>query len=107
MTPCHDQTAEEMLVRVGAERTGVQLPYEKPYTVLERLPKYFIINKKTTPMTVNRLKVFHKTQEQTPAVNPLINSGEPAEFSAKVGREHIRHTTRSGRTSRRPTRYDD
>lgn len=96
------QTADEVLVRVDAVKTGLENPYQGPYRVLRRQEKFFTLEKGGTPITVSidRLKPFHRL----PLARPTPDTpSRPVPTSHQVPREARQpYVTRAGRLSRPP-----
>ena len=124
--PPNLRTVQEVLVRVDAVRTGLQPPYEGPYKVLQRRPKFFIVEKNFKPLTVSidRLKAFYKSSPSLPApgqqlqTQPLHEASsdntqetsdqrvvQPAANEFSRQQPESTYTTRSGRQSRCPQKY--
>ena len=111
------KTCEKVWVRVDKIRRSLEPPYTGPYTVIERKPKYYILDfiGKHECVSIDRLKPAHfrtaelstskkdKSSESEPIVpssknprsNPGIVSSEQPQGSQKVP-----YKTRSGRTVR-------
>lgn len=96
-------TADQVLVRVDAVRTGLQSPYQGPFKVLKRHPKFFTIDKNGSPTTVaiDRLKKFHATP-QPPISSPHSTNGNPVSRQPETISPY---RTKSGRSTRLPVRF--
>jgi cleavage and polyadenylation specificity factor subunit 1 len=111
------ETAEEVLVRVDAVRTGLQPPYRGPYKVLRRQPKYFILEKDGAKSTVgiDRLKAYHQALEPAALPSPAPNTtaagdGTTAEDVKKrtpLQHDRPQNVTRSGRATHPPARFGE
>ena len=96
--PASLMSVDEVLIRVDAVKRSLQPPYQGPYKVLKRTPKFFTVEKSGSPYTVNidRLKPFHR---ELPATSI------PSTTATKENHTSDKYITRSGRISRPPNRF--
>lgn len=108
-------TCTHVFVRCDAVKRSLQPPYDGPFRVIERQPKYFVLDKNgiRDNVSVDRLKVAYMEEplEDTPKPAPAkptakyppqcISSSNPTITPTPV------KSTRSGRVCKLPVRFTD
>lgn len=103
--PSDINTWTHVFVRNDNIQTQLRPPYAGPYKVIERRPKYFIldINGKQNTVSIDRLKKAFMEQETTPL--PDISSEELLQPVVQNPANQQTKKTKSGRNVRWPARF--
>ena len=96
------QTCDKVWIRIDRVRKPLEAPYSGPYMVLERTPKYFLIetNSNThTQVSIDRLKPYIENKQKC-TQNATTNTKKKKSESLppKKVQEHKMKTRTSGRT---------
>ena len=101
-------------MRVDSRRSPLQKPYDGPYKVLEKSDKFFSIlkNGKSSNVSIDRLKPAFLTEVKKEVVKKQVAPEKPKKDSAVSQYSELFEqndfpplTTRSGRLSKRPVRF--
>jgi len=70
------ENCRQVFVRVDKVKTGLQAPYDGPYTVVRRFRKFFVIQMKdrNESISIDRLKPAFECEAHTKATKPLERS---------------------------------
>ncbi|PAA55116.1 hypothetical protein BOX15_Mlig009056g3 [Macrostomum lignano] len=99
--PSDLETAEKVWVRVDRTRKPLEAPYQGPYPVVKRLPKFFIIETaagRQESVSIDRLKPCRSTPQSAPDRRRASPTADPPNSESTVPQES---TSQSG------TREDD
>ena len=95
------QTYDKVLIRIDHVRKPLEAPYSGPYMVLERTPKYFLIetNSNThTQVSIDRLKPYIENKQKC-TQNATTNTNKKSEsLPPEKVQEHKMKTRTSDRT---------
>lgn len=104
--PSDLQTTSHVFIRDDSIRTSLTHPYNGPFEVIERTPKYFKIQigKRQSNVSIDRLKpAFLPTTSEPP--NKPISTSKQKSNQQPVDTLSPTKVTRSGRKVRFPDRY--
>ena len=116
--PASISKASHVYVRVDSRRSPLQKPYDGPYEVLEKSDKFFSIlkNGKASNVSIDRLKPAFLTGGKKEVVKGQIALKKPKkprennvdiQYSNRFEQSDFPPlTTRSGRLSKRPVRFE-
>ena len=112
--PASISKASHVYVRVDARRSPLQKPYDGPYKVLEKSDKFFSIlkNGKPSNVSIDRLKPAFLTGDVKEVDKEQVASKKPGKDNVDIQYSDLfEHndfpplTTRYGRLSKRPVRF--
>ena len=95
------QTCDKVWIRIDRVRKPLEAPYSGPYMVLERTPKYFLIETNSNTHTqgsIDRLKPYIENKQKC-TQNGTTNTNKKSEsLPPEKVQEHKMKTRTSGRT---------
>ena len=95
------QTCDKVWIRIDRVRKPLEAPYSGSYMVLERTPKYFLIETNSnmhTQVSIDRLKPYIENKQKC-TQNATTNTNKKSEsLPPEKMQEHKMKTRTSGRT---------
>ena len=110
--PSELSSCSHVFVRCDAVRKPLQTPYNGPYKVIRRSPKYYIleVRGKRESVTIDRLKIAHVESDILPTSSAQYASQNHTSTSSDTSDKSTSSpvkTTRSGRKVRFPARFEE